>query len=229
MKNIICVENVSFAYNKENILEDIIFSIDEGDFVGIIGCNGSGKSTLMKLLIGQLTPSKGRIKLFNEDLSKSKKLNEIGYVPQISLSSSTTFPATVEEVVMTNLYSQIGFMKFPQKEHKQKVKEALKSVNMEQYAKRLIGNLSGGQQQRVMIAKALVSNPKIIILDEPTTGIDKKTQKQLYSLLSELNKKLKITIIIVSHNFEEISQYTNKIFVVDKNKVSLMESENGVD
>ena len=100
---------------------------------------------------------------------------------------------------------------------------------MEQYAKRLIGNLSGGQQQSVMIAKALVSNPKIIILDEPTTGIDKKTQKQLYSLLSELNKKLKITIIIVSHIFEEISQYTNKIFVVDKNKVSLMESENGVD
>ena len=163
MKNIISIENVSFAYNKENVLQDIILSIDEGDFVGIIGCNGSGKSTLMKLLIGQLSPSKGKIKLFDEDLDKSSKLDRIGYVPQISLSSGANFPATVEEIVMANLYSKIGFMKFPKKEHKEKVKAALKVVNMEDFSKRLIGNLSGGQQQRVMIAKALVSDPKIII------------------------------------------------------------------
>ncbi len=228
MKNIISIENVSFAYNKENVLQDIILSVDEGDFVGIIGCNGSGKSTLMKLLIGQLAPSKGKIKLFNEDLSKSNKLNKIGYVPQISLSSGATFPATVEEVVMANLYSKIGFMKFPKKEHKQKVKEALRIVNMEEYSKRLIGNLSGGQQQRVMIAKALVSDPKIIILDEPTTGIDAKSEEQLYALLNKLNKESNITIIIVSHDFAKIQQYTNKIFVVENNKVSLMKNENEV-
>ena len=228
MKNIISIENVSFAYNKENVLQDIILSVDEGDFVGIIGCNGSGKSTLMKLLIGQLAPSKGKIKLFNEDLSKSNKLNKIGYVPQISLSSGSTFPATVEEVVMANLYSKIGFMKFPKKEHKEKVKEALRIVNMEEYSKRLIGNLSGGQQQRVMIAKALVSDPKIIILDEPTTGIDAKSEEQLYALLNKLNKESNITIIIVSHDFAKIQQYTNKIFVVENNKVSLMKNENEV-
>ena len=228
MKNIISIENVSFAYNKENVLQDIILSVDEGDFVGIIGCNGSGKSTLMKLLIGQLAPSKGKIKLFNEDLSKSNKLNKIGYVPQISLSSGETFPATVEEVVMANLYSKIGFMKFPKKEHKEKVKEALRIVNMEEYSKRLIGNLSGGQQQRVMIAKALVSDPKIIILDEPTTGIDAKSEEQLYALLNKLNKESNITIIIVSHDFAKIQQYTNKIFVVENNKVSLMKNENEV-
>ena len=228
MKNIISIENVSFAYNKENVLQDIILSVDEGDFVGIIGCNGSGKSTLMKLLIGQLAPSKGKIKLFNEDLSKSNKLNKIGYVPQISLSSGATFPATVEEVVMANLYSKIGFMKFPKKEHKEKVKEALRIVNMEEYSKRLIGNLSGGQQQRVMIAKALVSDPKIIILDEPTTGIDAKSEEQFYALLNKLNKESNITIIIVSHDFAKIQQYTNKIFVVENNKVSLMKNENEV-
>ena len=228
MKNIISIENVSFAYNKENVLQDIILSVDEGDFVGIIGCNGSGKSTLMKLLIGQLAPSKGKIKLFNEDLSKSNKLNKIGYVPQISLSSGATFPATVEEVVMANLYSKIGFMKFPKKEHKEKVKEALRIVNMEEYSKRLIGNLSGGQQQRVMIAKALVSDPKIIILDEPTTGIDAKSEEQLYALLNKLTKESNITIIIVSHDFAKIQQYTNKIFVVENNKVSLMKNENEV-
>ena len=228
MKNIISIENVSFAYNKENVLQDIILSIDEGDFVGIIGCNGSGKSTLMKLLIGQLSPSKGKIKLFDEDLDKSSNLNRIGYVPQISLSSGANFPATVEEVVMTNLYSKIGFMKFPKKEHKEKVKAALKVVNMEDFSKRLIGNLSGGQQQRVMIAKALVSDPKIIILDEPTTGIDAASEAKLYALLEKLNKDSKITIVIVSHDFAKISKYTNKIYVVENNKVSLMNKENEV-
>lgn len=228
MKNIISIENVSFAYNKENVLQDIILSIDEGDFVGIIGCNGSGKSTLMKLLIGQLSPSKGKIKLFNEDLDKSSNLNKIGYVPQISLSSGANFPATVEEVVMANLYSKIGFMRFPKKEHKEKVKEVLKIVNMGEFSKRLIGNLSGGQQQRVMIAKALVSDPKIIILDEPTTGIDAASEEQLYALLEKLNKESKITIVIVSHDFAKISKYTNKIFVVENNKVSLMNNEDEV-
>lgn len=228
MKNIISIENVSFGYNKENVLKDIILSIDEGDFVGIIGCNGSGKSTLMKLLIGQLSPSKGKIKLFNEDLDKSSNLNKIGYVPQISLSSGANFPATVEEVVMANLYSKIGFMRFPKKQHKEKVKEALKIVNMEDFSKRLIGNLSGGQQQRVMIAKALVSDPKIIILDEPTTGIDAASEEQLYALLEKLNKESNITIVIVSHDFSKISKYTNKIFVVENNRVSLMNNENEV-
>lgn len=228
MKNIISIENVSFGYNKENILNDIILSIDEGDYVGIVGCNGSGKSTLLKLLMGQLNPNKGKIKIFNEEVSKSNNLNKVGYVSQISLSAGATFPATVEEIVMANLYSKIGLMKFPKKEHKEKVKEALKIVNMEEYSQRLIGNLSGGQQQRVMIARALVSDPKILILDEPTTGIDAASEAQLYNLLEDLNKKSKITIIIVSHDFCKIKKYTNKIFVVEDNKVSLMEDEKKV-
>ena len=228
MKNVISIENVSFSYNKENVLQDIIMYINEGDFVGIVGCNGSGKTTLMKLLIGQIKPSKGKIRLFNEELSKSKDLDKIGYVPQISLSTSQTFPATVEEVVMTNLYSKIGFMKFPKKEHKEKVKKTLELVNMEKYSKKMIGNLSGGQQQRVMIAKALVSDPKIIILDEPTTGIDASSEKSLYEILHKLNKESNITIIIVSHDIEKIAQYTNKIMRVNKKKVSLMNNKNEV-
>ena len=228
MKNIISIENVSFGYNKDNILNDIILSIDAGDFIGIVGCNGSGKSTLLKLLIGQLNPSKGKIKFFDEEISKSNNLDKIGYVSQISMSTGASFPATVEEIVMANLYSKIGFMKFPKKEHKEKVKESLKIVNMEDYSKRLIGNLSGGQQQRVMIARALVSDPKILILDEPTTGIDAASEEQLYNLLEKLNKESKITIIIVSHDFAKITKYTNKIFVVENNSVSLMNDKDEV-
>ncbi|WP_297131157.1 metal ABC transporter ATP-binding protein [Terrisporobacter sp.] len=228
MKNIISIENVSFGYNKDNILNDIMLSIDEGDFVGIVGCNGSGKSTLLKLLIGQLNPSKGKVKFFNEEISKSNNLDKIGYVSQISMSTGASFPATVEEIVMANLYSKIGFLKFPKKEHKEKVKESLKIVNMEDYPKRLIGNLSGGQQQRVMIARALVSNPKILILDEPTTGIDAASEEQLYNLLEKLNKESKITIIIVSHDFAKITKYTNKIFMVENNSVSLINGKDEV-
>lgn len=228
MKNIISIENVSFSYNKENILKDIMLCIDEGDFVGIVGCNGSGKSTLLKLLTGQLNPSNGEVKIYNEDVSKSKNLNTIGYVPQISLSSGSNFPASVEEIVMANLYPKIGFMKFPKKQHKEKVREVLDIVNMGEFSDRLIGNLSGGQQQRVMIAKALVNDPKILILDEPTTGIDANSERKLYSLLEDLNKNNNITIIIVSHDFEKISKYVNKIFVVESNKVSLMKDKNEV-
>lgn len=228
MKNLISIENVSFSYNKENILKDIMLYIDEGDFVGIIGCNGSGKSTLLKLLTGQLNPSNGKIKIYNEDVSKSKNLNKIGYVPQISLTSGSDFPASVEEIVMANLYPKIGFMKFPKKQHKEKVKEVLNIVNMAEYEERLIGNLSGGQQQRVMIAKALVNDPKILILDEPTTGIDTTSEAKLYSLLEDLNKNCNITIIIVSHDFEKISKYANKMFLVENNKVSLMEDKDEV-
>ena len=228
MKNIISIENVSFGYNKDNILNDIILSVDEGDFVGIVGCNGSGKSTLLKLLIGQLTPSKGKVKFFNEEISKSNSLDKIGYVSQISMSTGANFPATVEEIVMANLYSKIGFMKFPKKEHKEKVKEVLNIVNMKDYSKRMIGNLSGGQQQRVMIAKALVSEPKVLILDEPTTGIDAASEEQLYNLLEKLNKDSKITIIIVSHDFEKMSKYTNKLFKVENNSVSLINDKNEV-
>ena len=119
-------------------------------------------------------------------------------------------------------------MKFPKKEHKEKVKESLKIVNMEDYSKRLIGNLSGGQQQRVMIARALVSDPKILILDEPTTGIDAASEEQLYNLLEKLNKDSKITIIIVSHDFAKITKYTNKIFIVENNSVFLMNDKDEV-
>ena len=228
MKNIISIENVSFGYNKENVLSNVVLSIDEGDYVGIVGSNGSGKSTLLKLLTGQLSPINGRIKIFNEEVTNNNNLYKIGYVSQISLSSEATFPATVEEIVMANLYSKIGFMKFPKKEHKDKVKEVLKVVNMEQYSKKLIGNLSGGQQQRVMIARALVSDPKILILDEPTTGIDEQSQAKLYELLERLNKEANITIIIVSHDFSKIKKYTNKIYLVENNKVSLMKDKNEV-
>ena len=203
MKNIISIENVSFAYNKENVLQDIILSVDEGDFVGIIGCNGSGKSTLMKLLIGQLAPSKGKIKLFNEDLSKSNKLNKIGYVPQISLSSGATFPATVEEVVMANLYSKIGFMKFPKKEHKEKVKEALRIVNMEEYSKRLIGNLSGGQQKRLQISRGLYNSPKLIVMDDPFNAIDLEMSK---NITDNIIKEYKESIFVLINNQKEILQ-----------------------
>ena len=189
----IVVENMSFAYSKENILNNVNLIIESQEYVGIIGANGAGKSTLMKLLLGQLAPTSGTVTV---------NTNSIGYVPQVGFHAVNNFPANVEEIVMTGLYSEIGMFRFPKKEHKQMVKETLEMVGMSEYRKRMLSELSGGQQQRVLIARALIQNPELLILDEPLTGIDKEAGELLYQLLAKLNQECGITIVMVTHNME---------------------------
>lgn len=220
MEHIISVENLTFGYEKEAILNHISFSIEKGDFVGVIGSNGTGKSTLIKLLLGQLFPVFGTICLFGEKQKNFKDWSKIGYVPQIGLGTAENFPATAKEIVLLNLYSQIGFMRFPKAKHKQQALQALKKVEMQDYANKQIGNLSGGQQQRVMIAKALVSDPQILILDEPTTGIDTHTSQLLFQLLRRLNKENGITIIMVTHDIKKTSQYVNRMLLLEDTQIS---------
>ena len=179
MKKIIEVKNVSFKYDRDYVFENINFDIYKGDFVGIIGSNGAGKSTLIKLILGQLKADKGKILIDGVEPWTGKNLQEIGYVPQVGLSRGIDFPATVEEIVMMNMYKEIGRFGFPKKEHKEKVKKALEIVDMTNFLHRKFSDLSGGQQQRVVIAKAIVNSPEILILDEPTTGIDHNSENVL--------------------------------------------------
>lgn len=215
MSKIIEAENLSFDYGNEPILDKIGFSVSDGDFVSIIGLNGSGKSTLLKVILGQLTPKNGEIKIYGENAVKYNQWSKIGYVPQ-NISKFSSFPATSLEIVQLNLFSQIGLMRFAKKEHKQKSQEALESVGMSGYANRLMGNLSGGQQQRVMIARVLVNKPRVMILDEPTAGIDSKSAVLLYELLYKLNKEENITIVMVTHDTERILKYTSRIFCIEE-------------
>lgn len=216
MPNVIEVDNLSFSYGNEPIFTKIGFSVYKGDFIAIIGSNGTGKSTLLRLILGELAPATGHIRLFDQDVRQFKGWPKFGYVPQAGLQSSVNFPATAEEIVKANLFSQIGLLRFPKKEHRDKTQRALELVGMEAYAKRLIGDLSGGQQQRVMLARVLVSDPEMMLLDEPTTGVDAQTVQSLYALLSRLNRETGLTIMMVTHDIGRAANYVSRILCLEE-------------
>lgn len=209
--SIIEIKNLSFSYDKQVILEDLNLSVEEHDFLAIIGPNGGGKSTLLKLILGINPVKNGNILTFGE--VPKKNLAKIGYVPQ-NTNVNTDFPIKVIEVVlMGHIGSKRPLFGYG-KEEKSCALGALAQVGMEKFANEKIGSLSGGQRQRVMIARALCANPKILILDEPTASIDVDGQKQIYDLLKTLNDS--ITIIVVSHDISVIMQYANKVVHINK-------------
>ncbi len=213
--NIISIKNLCFGYENVSVLSRISLTVEHGDFVGIIGSNGAGKSTLLKLVLGLLKPESGSIELFGSNVCEFKDYNKIGYIPQNSASLAAGFPATVEEIVKANLFSQIGFLRFPTKKHTALVKRALETVGMQTYAKRMIGELSGGQQQRVMIARVLVNNPQILFLDEPTTGVDAAASEALYALLEQLNRESGITVVMVTHDVERVARSAKRLIRIE--------------
>jgi len=215
---ILSIQHVDFSFGKTQVLKDISFSISRGDFLGIIGPNGSGKTTLLKLILGLYPLKKGEIFLCEQNISNFNKWSEIGYVPQKATSIATEFPASVEEVVLMGILAKKSFPKILTKKDKQLATKILKTVSMEKFITTRIGELSGGQQQRVLIAKALISEPKILFLDEPTTGIDPQTQITFYKLLKELNDD-GITIVLVSHDIGRITKYVTKVASLNQTMV----------
>lgn len=209
------LQNVSFSYTKEEVIKDVSLQVHKGDYVGIIGPNGGGKSTLLKLMLGILKPNKGSVKIFNTDLKDFKEWYKVGYVPQRTYIENN-FPITVEEAVAMGRYGKRGLFHFPTKEDKQKTEQALKQVDMWEFKSRQISDLSGGQQQRVFIARALASEPEIIFLDEPTVGVDVKTQKQFYSLLRKLNKEIDLTLVLVSHELDVVAHQSTELGYISK-------------
>lgn len=206
-KNIIEIKDVSFSYGKKlDVLKNINLQIHKGDYIGFVGPNGAGKTTLIKIIVGLIKPQKGSVKFFGKDISLFKDWHKIGYVPQRIVNFEKNFPVTVFEVVLMGKYSQNKFWNLLNKKDRVGVKEALEKVSMWDYRDYLIGDLSGGQLQRVFIARALVSNPEVIFLDEPTTGIDEKSQQAFYQLLKRLNTEMNITLIVVSHDIEKLTQ-----------------------
>jgi zinc transport system ATP-binding protein len=204
---LVSVQSVSYNYNSESVLENVSFDVEEGDFLGIIGPNGAGKTTLFHCMLGLLNSYSGKIIILNQDIKKYKKIfRKIGYIPQ-KKSIDQKFPLTVKELVSLSL---------PKNTSKNIVLEILKQVGLYKLKNKTIGQLSGGQQQRVLIAKALVNNPIILMLDEPTNELDHKSQNDFYSLLKELNEKNKITIIWSSHDMDAVNKYANKVSCINK-------------
>jgi len=208
MKSIVTIEDICFKYDTNIVLEEVNLTVREGDFIGIVGKNGSGKTTFLKLLLGLIKPICGRI-IFKNKL-------KISYVEQLTINSFVSFPTNVYETVMLGLYKQIGFLNFANEKHKAHVLKTLKLVGLEGFEKKQISMLSGGQQQRVMIAKALVSDPDLLILDEPTAGIDAEAEKNFIDLLHKLNKQYNKTIIMVSHDIFALSECNRIYEITDK-------------
>lgn len=210
MNEILSVKNLTFDYSDTSVLRNVNFSLQKGDFLGIIGSNGAGKSTLIKLILGMLPYNKGEISVFGKDISEVR--GRVGYVPQKANSFNSAFPATVREVVMANLYSKTGLFKRYGRKYDDLLKKTLEKVDMAGYEDRLIGRLSGGQQQRVFIARALISEPELLLMDEPTVGVDAQSVKSIMGLISELNRQ-GLTIVMTNHDTPTLVQASNKLLI----------------
>ncbi len=213
---LLSAHHVSFQYGQEQILDDVNFDVKVGEFVGIIGPNGSGKTTLLKLLLGLLPTQSGTIKIFGEPSHIGKHGKQIGYIPQKVTQAETRFPITVREVVSLGRVHADRLL-MPLTHHDNTlISNAIEAVGLSDVGGKLLNELSGGQQQRVFIAKALASEPKLLILDEPTVGIDVQSQETFYRLLSQLNKEQGLTIIIVSHDVDVVMNEVTTVLCLNK-------------
>jgi zinc transport system ATP-binding protein len=211
VNELVRVENVSFSYNTSLVLEDITLSIYRGDFLSVIGPNGSGKTTLVKIILGLLKPTRGMISIKGRPVAEFRDWSKVGYVPQKATHIDPFFPASVREVVAMARLSTRGPFPANKRDTEREVAEALRKVAMESSRNAPIGSLSGGQQQRVMIARALVTSPELLLLDEPTTGVDSETQGLFYEMLHELNDNQKITIVLISHDIGMVNRHVKKV------------------
>ena len=212
-------KGISFKYGSNAVLDNCDFKVYDGDFAVVTGPNGSGKSTLLKICLGLLKPQRGEIQLYGKLINEFNGWKKIGYVPQRINSFNQRFPATVEEVVRAPLYANLSLFNRTKNNFKEEVIAALNAVGMEGYENRLIGKLSIGQQQRVFIAKALASKPLMLFMDEPTAGIDNKSEEDFYNLLHKLNKDRGITIIMVTHDYTDVKSMVNRVLRLHDSKV----------
>ncbi|MBM2826199.1 MAG: transporter ATP-binding protein [Dehalococcoidia bacterium] len=213
------LRGVSFGYSRELALEDVTVSVERGDFLGLVGPNGGGKTTILKIALGLLRPRSGYVALFGQPLGSFREWHRVGYVPQAALNFDLRFPATVAEVVAMGRIARRKLLQRAGKADASAIAEALETAGMAEYRDTPIGNLSAGQQQRVFIARALASQPELLVLDEPTTGVDAPSQDRFYALLRHLNREMGITLVMVSHDIGVVMDEVNRLGCLNKRLV----------
>ena len=213
-RTVIEVDQVDFAYDGNRVLEGITLGVQEGDFLGVVGPNGSGKTTLLKIILGLLRPSRGTVRVFGRSPERGRRL--IGYVPQHA-NLDANFPISVMDVVLIGCVGRAPLLGGYRKRDRAAAEKAMNEAETLDLRNRRFGTLSGGQQQRVLLARALVGNPELLLLDEPTASIDGRVEQDIYDLLKKLNEK--VTIVLVSHDLGFISTYVNKVACVNRRLV----------
>jgi len=214
--NSISIEGLSFAYHGNEVLRDITCDIRQGDYVGIVGPNGSGKSTLIRCIIGLNRVEHGTINLFGVPQPAFTAWDRIGFLPQGLQLFNPNFPATVEEVVRLGRLSKKRFPRRFDASDSEAVERAMDLMGISSLGKRLIGELSGGLRQRALLARALVNDPEVLILDEPTTALDPDTRDSFYSTVRDLNINRGTTILLITHDSSTIGLYASKLLYLDK-------------
>jgi zinc transport system ATP-binding protein len=210
----ITVEDVTYAYDGRPAVEDVSLSVEEGEFLGLVGPNGSGKTTLLKLMLGLASPDSGRIELFGEPVEEFDEGERIGYVSQHSTGRERTMPITVREVVTMGRYPHTRFGWLRSHDHEM-VDEALERVGITDLADRRVNTLSGGQKQRAFIARTLASEADLLALDEPTVGVDADSRDDFYDLLDELNDQ-GITIVLIEHDIGVVTEHADRITCINR-------------
>jgi len=216
---IIEVKNLTIEYNQVEVVKNISFDIQKGDYIGLAGPNGAGKTTLIKAILGLIPNKKGSISLFDKNINQFKDWNKIGYLPQKFATVNTIFPATVKEVVALGLLAQKKWPRRISKSDYTKANEILSELGIENLSNKMVSQLSGGQQQKVYLARALVSNPEILIFDEPSTALDPKSRESFFVMIEKLNKENNIAIILITHDTGYIGKYANKLLYIDRELV----------
>lgn len=211
------VKNLAFAVRDMQILSQVSMEIFEGEYIAIIGPNGGGKTTLIRLLLGLEKPTSGEIKIFGKKYQNFKEWHKIGYVPQRASLVDTNFPATVEDIVSMGRVASRKLFSRRSEDDRAAVEDAMKKMDVLDLRDKMVGTLSGGQRQRAMIARALASKPRILILDEPNTGVDVASQQRFYTLLSKLNKEEGITILFITHDVGVIVDNIQRLFTINRN------------
>ena len=206
------VDNLSYSYGSGEVLSDVSFSVSEGDFVGVIGPNGGGKTTLLRLMLGVLRPSRGTVTLFGHAPESTRSI--AGYIPQ-ETSSNKTFPISVFDVALMGTMGKRGMFRSYTAQDRRRACAMLEELDIYSLKNKSIGELSGGQRQKALLARALVSQPKILFLDEPTASIDTRGQDEIYEYLREKNKT-GTTVLLVTHNVGAVSSYIKSIACVNK-------------
>ena len=213
---IVSTKLLACSYREGRVLEDVSFRVERGDYVGIVGPNGSGKSTLVKALLGLVNICNGSAELFGVSLSSFSDWQRVGYLPQSLYLVNPVFPATVHETVGLGLLSRKSFPKSLNRGDKEKIDKTLDELGIYDLKLNLIGELSGGQLQRVLLARAIVNDPELLILDEPTAALDPETRERFYGMIADINRTRGVTVLLVTHDSGAIGQYASKMLYLDK-------------
>ncbi len=213
---IVATELLSCSYREGRVLEDVSFMVERGDYVGIVGPNGSGKSTLIKALLGLVTIGTGSAALFGTPLQNFRDWHKVGYLPQSLHLVNPVFPATVRETVGLGLLSLKRFPKRLNRADNDKISVILDELGISSLEHKLIGELSGGQLQRVLLARAIVNDPELLVLDEPTAALDPETRDRFYAMIADINRTLGVTVLLVTHDSGAIGEHASKMLYLDK-------------